>query len=334
MLSRLFFLWEQRLSRRDTNRKVRDFEWGLDFVPGELPEGDPKRCLLDFSRRILNDSEAYHSYKPVRDWSLEGRHLTFTSPLETIYPKNNTVHAQYFPTNSEGRVVLVLPQWNSDPRGHMSLCRMLNYFGLSALRLSLPYHDLRMPEELVRADYMLSPNLGRTLQAVRQAVIDSRAALDWLETRGYTKFSILGTSLGSCIALITMAHDSRLGVSVQNHVSPYFADVVWEGLSTRHVRKGLDGNISLDDLREIWMPISPKAYMRKLAGTGKRSLLVRALFDYSFPPRLSQEVLRDYKKFQISHTTFTLPCGHYTSGVFPFNVILGYAMCRYIRGNL
>jgi hypothetical protein len=334
VLSRLFFLWEQSLSRRDTNRKVRAFEWGLEFVPGGPPAENPKLYLLNFARSIAADSDAYHSYHPVKDWHLEDRHLTFSSPLQTIYPNNNTVHAQYFPTDSKGRVVLVLPQWNSDANGHMKLCHMLNFFGLSALRLSLPYHDHRMPEDLVRADYMLSPNLGRTLQAVRQAVIDSRAALDWLESLGYTKFAILGTSLGSCVALITMAHDSRLGLSVQNHVSPYFADVVWKGISTRHVRMGLEGNISLEELRKIWMPISPKAYMKKLAGTGKRSLLVHALYDFSFPHPLSQEVLQDYITHQLPHSTLGLRCGHYTSGVFPFNIFLGYAMCSYIRKSL
>jgi hypothetical protein len=334
VLARVFFQWEQTLSKRDTNRKVRAFEWGLNFISDGLPVGDPRLFMLDYARRAVADSDAYHSYLPVQDWRLEGRHLTFTSPLPTIYPKNNTVHARYFPVDSKGRIVLVLPQWNSDAQGHMALCRILNFFGLSALRLSLPYHDERMPENLARADYMLSPNLGRTLQAVRQAVVDSRAALDWLESRGYTKFAVLGTSLGSCIALITAAHDHRLRLSVQNHVSPYFADVVWYGISTRHVRTGLEGNVSLEDLRGIWMPISPKAYFKKLAGTGKRSLLVHALYDYSFPPYLSQEVLRDFRELQLPHSTFGLPCGHYTSGVFPFNVVLGYVICRYICRNL
>jgi hypothetical protein len=334
LLSRVFYHWEKWLSQRDTNREIRNFEWGLEFVPDSVSAEDPKKFLLDHSRKVLADSDRYHAYSPVKDAHIQDRHLTFTSPLPSIYPKNNTVHALYFPVQSDGRAVLVLPQWNSDLQGHQSLCRMLNYFGLSALRLSLPYHDLRMPDELERADYILSPNLGRTLQAVRQAVVDSRAALDWLETQGYTKFAILGTSLGSCVALITIAHDPRIKLSIQNHVSPYFADVVWEGISTQHVRKGLEGNVTLEELRDIWMPISPKAYFRKLKGTGQQSLLVHALYDYSFLPRLSREVLQDYRDLGIPHATRTLMCGHYTSGVFPFNIYLGYTMCRYIRRNL
>ena len=101
-----------------------------------------------------------------------------------------------------------------------------------------------------------------------------------------------------------------------------------------HVLEGLKGHIELEDLRKIWMPISPKAYFKKLAGTGKKTLLVHALYDYSFLPELSQEVIQDYEDLQLPHSTFTLHCGHYTSGVFPFNVVLGCTMCRYIRKNL
>ncbi len=334
MLSYIFRHWEYSLSQRDTNRKIRPFEWGTEFVSDGTPVGDPRSYLLQYSRDVLAQSDVYHSYEPVSDYRMEAAHLSFTSPVRTPYPRNNTVHGRFFPAKSYGRVVLVLPQWNSDANGHMSLCRMLNRFGLSALRLSLPYHDRRMPEGLVRAEYMLSPNLGRTLQAMRQAVIDSRAALDWLQAQGYSQFAVLGTSIGSCVANITMAHDDRLNLSVQNHVSPYFADVVWTGISTRHVRAGLEGHISLGDLRQIWLPISPKAYMSKLTGTGKTSLLVHGLYDHSFLPYLSKKVLQDYKELELPHSVCTLYCGHYTSGEFPFNLLLGYVMCNYLRKNM
>ena len=100
------------------------------------------------------------------------------------------------------------------------------------------------------------------------------------------------------------------------------------------MRESLDGNIKLDELREIWMPISPMAFFKKLAGTGKQTLLVHALYDHTFPPHLSQVVLREFQDLHLPHSTFALRCGHYTSGVFPFNVILGLAMCRYLRQKL
>ena len=99
----------------------------------------------------------------------------------------------------------MLPQWNADADGHVGLCRLLNRFKLSALRLSLPYHDARMPPELRRADYIVSANIGRTVQVCRQAVLDARRAVAWLRARGYGSIGILGTSLGSCLAMLTAA---------------------------------------------------------------------------------------------------------------------------------
>ena len=142
-----------------------------------------------------------------------------------------------------------MPQWNADAGGHIGLSQLLARFGISALRLSLPYHDARMPPELSRADYIVSSNVVRTVQVCRQAVLDARRAIDWLDAQGFDRIGMLGTSLGSCLAMLTTAHEPRVRAAALNHVSPWFADVVWRGLSTRHVRAGLEGHVTLDELR-------------------------------------------------------------------------------------
>src|SRR5688572_207769 len=118
-----------------------------------------------------------------------------------------------------------------------------------------------MPCGVTRAYYILSTNSGRTVQVCRQAVLDTRRAVAWLESLGFDRIGILGTSLGSCLAMLTSAHEPRIKAQALNHVSPYFADVVWRGLSTRHVREGLDGHIDLAHLRRLWRPISPSSYL-------------------------------------------------------------------------
>jgi len=160
--------------------------------------------------------------------------------------------------------VVVLPQWNADQESHNGLCRIFNMLGISALRLSMPYHDVRKPAGIERADYAVSSNLGRTLDAARQAVADTRSCLDWLESQGYLKLGIVGTSLGSCYAYLTSAHDERSKVNVFNHCSTTFGEVVWTGQATRHVRAGLDADLSLERLRRAWMAISPIATRKSL----------------------------------------------------------------------
>ena len=225
-----------------------------------------------------------------------------------------------------------MPQWNADPEGHVGLARLLACFGVSALRMSLPYHDRRMPAELTRADYIVSSNVARTVQVCRQAVLDARRAIAWLALQGYERIGILGTSLGSCLAMLTTAHEPLIKAQALNHVSPWFADVVWRGLSTRHVREGLEGHIELPRLRELWSPISPFPYLDQVRHA--RSLLLYAKYDLTFPVDLSRSLVEEFRRRQVPHKAAVLPCGHYSTGMAPFKFLDAYLLIRFLRQNL
>ncbi len=216
---------------------------------------------------------------PCDDYALDGDRLTFPSAFTTPHPENNVVHARFFPDLSPAgrrRAVLVLPQWNADAGGHVGLCRLLNRFGCRRSGSPFPITSDRLPPELRRADYIVSANIGRTAQVCRQAVLDARRAIAWLAKQGYESIGILGTSLGSCLSMLTTAHEPLVRAAALNHISPYFADVVWNGLSTAHVRESLEGQIELDRLRRIWMPISPFPYLERVRGR-QRAARLRAL---------------------------------------------------------
>jgi hypothetical protein len=334
--------WERSLATRDTNRVVRPFDWGSPHLhsigfpsfPADC-NGDAPAHLQSFVAEALADSDRFFSYTPARDYRLEGGRLTFTSPAPSLDPENDTVHARWFPApNDQGRALIVLPQWNSDSEGHIGLAKLLNKFSVSALRMTMSYHAERKPTGIARADYHCSANVGRTIHACRQSVIDARACIDWLEQRGYQRIGILGTSLGSCIAFIAAAHDPRVRTGIFNHVSMYFSDVVWTGLSTQNVRQGFSGHVTQDELRRYWSVISPASYLTRLKGRDLRSLLIWARYDTTFLPVYSKQVLETFRAFNLPHKVFTLPCGHYTTGQPPFNLIDGLAMCRFAAKNL
>jgi dienelactone hydrolase len=335
MFARFFHALERRLVAVDTNRVVRPFEWGLDWLdsPPDSPDEAPHDRVARWADAALSDPTWFEP-PPCSDYELRGDTLTFPSALDTPHPENNRVVARYFAADAgDGprRATLVLPQWNADAGGHVGLCRLLAA-GISALRLSLPYHDSRMPPELDRADYIVSANVGRTLQVNRQAVLDARRALAWLAEQGYERIGILGTSLGSCLAMLTAAHEPLVKAAALNHISPFFADVVWEGLSTAHVRAGLEGAIDLDRLRRLWLPISPHPYIDRLGD--RPALLVYARYDLSFPVHLSRRLITDFEQRGIRHEVTVLPCGHYTTGHAPFKWLDGYTLVKFLRRNL
>jgi hypothetical protein len=336
MLSPLFHQWERRLAAAAEHRVVRPFEWGLEWIDGlGAGEDGAMERLAAWASQTVTNSDAFFALEPSDEYVLEGNLLSFPSAIVTPHRENNTVRARYFPEQSERgrrRAVVVLPQWNADAGGHIGLCRLLNTFGISALRLSLPYHDARMPPELRRADYIVSANVGRTAQVCRQAVLDARRAVRWLANQGYTSIGILGTSLGSCLSMLTAAHEPLIRAAALNHISPYFADVIWEGLSTAHVKEGLQGRIDLDALRRIWMPISPFPYLERLRGKGV--LLVYARYDLTFPVALSKLLVEEFRSRGIAHDVAVLPCGHYSTGVGPFKWMDGILLCRFLNRSL
>jgi hypothetical protein len=330
--------WENRLAFRATNRVVRPFDWGLEWTldwpaAARLPRNGhgPGEYLRDLNLAIVGSSEEFFGYEPPRDFRLDGGLLKFASPVETPHAANDVAHARWFPAKGSKKAVVVLPHWNATLNQHEGLCRGISRLGISALRISLPYHDYRMPPELERADYAVSSNVGRTMDAARQAVIDVRCCLDWLQSMGYERLGIVGTSLGSCYAFLASAHDERLEVNVFNHCSSYVADVVWTGLSTQHIKKGLEGEIDLDRLRECWMAISPVNYMDKFAAKRKKSKFIYTTYDTTFLPEFSEQTIGKVREYGIDHEVVVLPCGHYTMGESPFKFVDGYHICSFLK---
>ena len=354
MIRRYFHRWEEELAAVSKHeRLVRPFEWGEDWMEGPSA-GEPSATELErvsaWVQRVMSDTDAFFTPDPVsytftkapdtvRAGGEEGV-LTFPSGLTTPHPENNTVVARYFRAEpfrkpkpgAPRRAVVVLAQWNSDPEGHIGLCKILSKLGIASLRISLPYHDARRPPELTRADYIVSSNIVRTLQVCRQAVRDVRLALWWLRDQGYERLGLLGTSLGSCLSFLTTAHEPLVNAQALNHVSPYFGDVVWRGLSTEHVRQGLDGHVDVDQLRDLWRPISPWSYLDRIEK--KTTLMVYAKYDLTFPVDLSLELINELRRRGAPLDVSVLPCGHYSTGSAPFKYLDGWYLGRFLATKL
>jgi Alpha/beta hydrolase domain containing 18 len=347
------------------------FDWLNGFTPStQTDSADDLHRMVETSHNIVAHSDQFFGYETPTDFRLELHHpqlfptnvrpetlahdaeirlqaevgelkkvefLKFTSAVRTCYPENDLVSARWYPAPAEKQAgkpkqaIIVMPQWNADAFSHNALCSLFNRFGISALRLSKPYHDIRRPAELERSDYAVSANIGRTVSACRQAVVDIRSCLDWLESQGYEQFGVLGTSLGSCYAFIAAAHDSRLKVCAFNHASTWFGDVVWTGQSTRHIRAAFEqAGLTQDQVREIFTSISPMSYMQQFAANPKRTLVVHATYDLTFLREFSLDVLHNFDQYNVDYVSKVLPCGHYTTGETPYKYIDGWYLGSFI----
>src|SRR5215831_12486673 len=343
MLRPLMHYIERRLHARDNGARIsHPFDWGLEFLgaghDSTRDSHSARKFIKRFNEKALEASDAFYTPPPGRrsDFESSGlesdfQRLRFPSAVITPYEKNNLVHAKFFPAGRGDSAVIVSPQWNAKEDSHVALCRGLNRFGVSALRLSLPFHDERTLDGFTRADFLVSANIGRTIQSVRQAVLDVRRAADWLFFQGYKRVGVIGTSIGSCVSWLAFIHDGRLEAGVFNMVSSWFGDVVWRALTTSHIRRSLETELTAEEVREVWKTISPSAHAARLARERRPAMFISAKYDLTFLPDLARIFFDDCDRHKVPARKVLLPCGHYTVGQPPFKYIDAFHIINFFR---
>jgi hypothetical protein len=86
----------------------------------------------------------------------------------------------------------------------------------------------------------------------------------------------------------------------------------------------LHHEISLDEVRCYFSPISPYPYISRLHGTRKKILAISGCYDPTFPNELTNEFLTAIRRDGVAFESLSLPCGHYSMGVAPFSYAVGY----------
>ena len=293
-------------------------------------------------KKIAKDAIArgddFFSFKIPSDFKLKDDELSFTSPA--VYKgqneKNKVAYAKIFPAkNNKGRVVVVVPYWRAESKSFISLCKALPYFGITAVRLTLPYHEARgVDENWKYENNLVSGNIGLTIQAVRQATLDLRAIVYWLKKNGYPRIGLFGSSIGSCIAFLTGVHEPDVKSIFCLHMSSFFGDVVWRGISTKHIRRCLEPHTTLSDLHNFWSAVSPFYYVKKLRGSEQKHSFVVGKYDVTFPYDLTEKVFEEYDRHNIPYSKKVLPVGHFTLRYNPFKYWIFAMIIKHFKSTL
>lgn len=260
----------------------------------------------------------------------QGEWLKFPSDILTDVEENNVVWARITDSGSPDRVLVIFHHWNASSRNR----RIASFFskrGITVVEIAMPYHFERSRPGSPHADYMLSANLGRTSQSVRQAVLDGRKLIRWLKRESYRDISVLGMSLGSWIAGLVAAHDSAVSKASLFLTAGSLADMVWTGRATRAIRDSLETGIDLTDLRRAWGPLSLENYAHNLARPGLVLHIVLAKRDKVVLPVLSANLMQKLKEAGARPNILELNCGHYSLAMPPYILLAGLSLRRLLR---
>lgn len=322
--------WDERRARRgEEGKKASDFILDADRAfPGAGKIASIKEFCVLADQAVADP--AFFDEPSDSDQGFERKDgwLKFPSDIATDIAANNVVWAKITESGSLDRALVIFHHWNASARNR----QIANFFsrrGITVVEIAMPYHFERSRPGSLHADYMLSPNLGRTIQSIRQAVLDGRKLIRWLKGEGYREISVLGMSLGSWVAGLA-ARDQAVSKASLFLTAGSLADMVWTGRATRSIRDSLEPEIELTDLRRAWGPLNLENCAKSLARPDLDLHVVLAKRDKVVLPALSARFMQRLEDAAARPTILELNCGHYSLAMPPYILLAGWSLKRFL----
>lgn len=212
-------------------------------------------------------------------------HLTFPSPVKTDIPENNTVHCEYFVPAGKGPfpAVVVLDILQGDALVARGEAMWMAQHGVGAMVVYMAHYGPRRPPG--SSTRLLSTDIPKTIEGVKQTVLDIRCAIGWLASRPEVdadNLGIVGTSLGSLVGAIAAANEPRVKNVCLLLGGGGLVDAYYDHPRAKPYRPIVDllGGKAL--LKAVIAPVDPLTYATQLKT--KNLLMICASRDDVVPP--------------------------------------------------
>jgi dienelactone hydrolase len=263
---------------------------------------------FEYSMQFVRDEDGLNVYR-----------VTYPSPLETRWPQNNTVPAEYFaPSEPAGAgadgekrpAVIFLDIKAGNAIVPRMLARSAARRGMAAMYVPMPGYGARRPKG---DDYQRSleadPDL--VVESIRQTVMDVRRAKAILASRDdvdVDHIGICGVSLGGIMAALSAGVDGDFDRVVLILAGGDLATIVLgDNRETRRMRAAfLAHGLTPATTAELLAPVEPLHFATRIGA--RRCLMINALHD-EIIPRGTTDALRA----AIGNPPILwLPAGHYS----------------------
>lgn len=331
----MFYSWldrwdERRASRGDEYKKETSFDIASELAFPGAGEVNDVIGFCSLADKIVGDPGYFEVLQhQMESFERKGEWLTFRSDISTDVEDNNVVWSRISESGSKSQALIVFHHWNATRRNDQ-LARFFSRRGITVVEIAMPYHLERSRPGSHYADYMLSGSLGRTVQAVRQAVLDGRRLIRWLKGEGYRHISLLGMSLGSWVAGLVAAHDPAVSKASLFLTAGSLADMVWTGRATRSMRETFEPHLALEELRRAWGPLNLENHSDLLARPELKLQVVLAKRDRVVLPDLSERFIDKLRQSGASPEIQAWNCGHYSLAIPPYIVAAGWELRRFL----
>lgn len=207
----------------------------------------------------------------------------FQSLFLSGHPSNDQVGGEMLLNrNEDAPNVIFVHGWRMesfDRIKKMFQNRIMNDLGWNMYYYTLPYHFKRKPEKsLYSGEYMISANINRTLQSVRQAVVDLRALIHWIKANKTGPVILIGVSLGGLITNLTATLEPQIDILVSIFYANSLSYSIWNTIPGKFIRADLEHHgVDYYDLISYWRITEPSQDIPKVKKDN--ILLISAKYD-------------------------------------------------------
>jgi dienelactone hydrolase len=250
---------------------------------------DDERCGVPEPFRLAEHTFPYEQQLryDLEHSGVEVFTVRFPSPVESPHRENNTVHAEYFrPKHAGGKMpaVVVLDILQGNALVSRGAAMWLAQNGVAAMAITMPYYGPRRPAE--GRHRMLTPDVGQSVENVRQTVLDCRRAVAWLAARPEVdadRLGVVGTSLGSFMGGLVAASEPRVHSACLVLGGGGLVDAFYNHPRAKWAAQALLlAGITKEKLQRQIAPVDPLTYADRLRD--KKLLLIGASRDDIVPP--------------------------------------------------
>ncbi len=278
----------QRPVRRAAHRAI-DRMLGA-FVPADgatpyrpiQPIEDPEH-FFDLEKPLPEVSIEHVHRVRLGGSDVQRRRFAFQSPMRSGVADNDTVRGYWLtPVDLPVRASIVfIHGWKAMAlRRLQRVARHATDVGAEVLMPALPHHAWRRPKMTYSGVTMLTPDLDRSLRNMRQAVLDTRSLVAWVQSRAQGPVLLGGVGLGALVAaLVATCHEGLDGLALIA-APDRLSELLWSGQGDRgRFREALvSAGLTKADLDETWSVLDPGA--RPLRLPVERVLLVEGRYDH------------------------------------------------------
>lgn len=286
----------------------------------------------DFDLTSWTIGEGEQFYSPISSFEplkVTDNSVIFQSDITTSVIENNTFECLVTESGSKEHAIVVFHHWYARNR-YSKFAKFFASKGITVVEAPLPYHFDRSNSEFA-AENFLSADIGRTIQSMRQAVLDGRKIVGWLHELGFAKISVVGMCIGGTIAGLIAAQDEKVDKAVLMVTPMSPADLVWSAETMKPLRERIEPNMSLEELRAAWSIISLNMHTFGLTRRGLEKIVILGEEDTIARPERSEWMIKFLQETGHSPELLRLGCGHSSIGVFPYNLVAAWKVLHFLK---